>query len=70
VDDTAIARECSLVALLLILRLVAPSRTYADDPVAIFARSATRSLFPTGELLAMNRMHSQNPLRFPGAWQA
>ncbi len=35
-----------------------------------FDRSMVRSLFPTGEFRAMNRMHSQNPLRSPGAWQA
>lgn len=35
-----------------------------------FDRSMVRSLFPTGEFFAINRMHSQNPLRSPGAWQA
>ena len=35
-----------------------------------FERSMVRSLFPTGELRAMNLMHSQNPLRSPGAWHA
>ncbi|HYK40634.1 MAG TPA: hypothetical protein VEU98_11425 [Candidatus Eremiobacteraceae bacterium] len=39
-------------------------------PVLVFGSPKERSLFPTGELRAMNRMHSQNPLRDPGAWQA
>jgi len=33
-------------------------------------RSKFRNLFPTGEFFAINLMHSQNPFRSPGAWQA
>lgn len=33
-------------------------------------RCRFRNLFPTGEFLAINLMHSQNPFRSPGAWQA
>src|SRR5207302_1094181 len=47
------------------------SQSYSGLPEGMsFDRSMVRSLFPTGEFRAMNRMHSQNPLRSPGAWQA
>src|SRR5215470_417873 len=38
--------------------------------VLVFGPPKERNLFPTGELRAMKRMHSQKPLRDPGAWQA
>lgn len=38
--------------------------------VLVFGSAKERSLLPTGEFRAMNRMHSQNPLREPGAWHA
>jgi len=48
-----------------------PDCLYSGLALAVtFDRSTARNLFPTGEFLAINRMHSQNPLRSPGAWHA
>src|SRR5262249_45584802 len=51
-------------------RLSAALAQLAPCSVVDFARSTVRRRFPIGELRPINRMHGQNPLRFPGAWHA